>query len=335
MNKYLQYDSFDFAQEQSFVRWVRKSDIKDIVFWEEWTAKHPEKEEEVTKAISLVNQITFKKEKIGAGVEDKVWSGIKEVIEEVSSTNNQFTKQVTTSKSINNGRLIRLASLAAVAAMAIFFLMVNTQSDFDSTVQTQFADIQSITLPDGSVVQLNSDSKLSYDSKRWGSDRMIELKGEAFFEVKKGSKFTVHTDNGNVKVLGTSFNVYSRAKAFDVYCKTGKVSVTAEKSTTILTPNQAVSIQNQKHNIQKIVKPNENRSNWKEGLYTYTAENVGEVVKELERQLDIKILISETLKKKLYTGSFNTVGIESALSEVFWPLDLKYSIDGNNVAISK
>ncbi len=71
----------------------------------------------------------------------------------------------------------------------------------------------------------------------------------------------MHTYKGEVAVLGTSFNIYSRGEAFDVLCKTGKVSVTAAKNTTILTPNQSVSIPDQMHQVKKIVNQNESRSN--------------------------------------------------------------------------
>ena len=331
MNKYLQYDSVDFAQEQSFVRWVQKSDDEDEAFWQEWIAKHPEKKQDITKAITLVNQIKFKEEKIAAGTEERVWSKI----EAGTTINSSTQKTLSESKSNSGGILIKLASLAAVAAVAIFLLMVNTGNNFDTTVQTQFADVQTVTLPDGSIVQLNSESKLSYNSKNWDTNRILELEGEAFFDVKEGSKFTVNTQNGDVTVLGTSFNIYNREKAFDVHCKTGKVSVTTEKITTVLTPDQSVSVKNKLHNVQKTVKSNESRSNWKNGLYMYTATRVGDVTKELERQFDIKIFISEELKNENYTGSFSTVNIEGALSEVFWPLDLKYNIDGKNVVISK
>lgn len=332
MNNYLQYDAVDFAQEQSFVRWIQKSDSQDSIFWEEWTTNHPEKNEEITKAIAIVNQIKFKEGKIAEGVEDKVWSNIKVAVEK--ETINNIPKTTTLAAPKTSSKLIKMISLAAVAAIAIFFLMINTGSDFDSTIQTQYADVQSVTLPDGSVVQLNSDSKLSYNSKTWDSDRMLELEGEAFFEVKKGSKFIVHTDNGNVAVLGTSFNVYSRSKKFDVYCTTGKVSVTAEKNTTILTPNQSVTVRGKKHDIQKDIMVSDGRANWKEGIYTYKGVSIMEVIKELERQLDLKISISKELKKTQFTGSFTTTDKETALAEVFWPLGLKYENDGKHVIVT-
>lgn len=63
-----------------------------------------------------------------------------------------------------------------------------------------------MTLPDGSVVRLNSVSRLSYKPLGWYFSRSAELSGEAFFEVEKGSKFTIYSMLGSTSVLGTSFN---------------------------------------------------------------------------------------------------------------------------------
>ena len=330
MKKYLQYDSIDFAQEQSFVRWVRKSNSEDLTYWQDWIIQHPEKKDEIDKAIILVNQVVFKENKVEVGSKEKVWTHIQESIsKETLSSNNESN----TPKKKSNAKVIGLLRLAAVAAMAFAFLIVTMNKDFDTTIQTQYADTQTIALPDGSTVQINSDSKLSYDTKNWATNRKIELDGEAFFEVKKGSSFVVKTKNGDVTVLGTSFNVYTRGNIFDVHCKTGKVSVTSGKNESILIPSQSVSVTDQRHKFLPDVKEKESRSNWKNGTYNYTATALSEIVRELERQLDIKISIPLQLKQKQFTGSFNNSDIDTALSEVLWPLDLKYSRDGKNVTV--
>ncbi len=333
MNKYLEYDSVDFAQEESFLRWVRRSDTQDITFWEEWISKHPEKKDDIDKAIALVNQITFKEANVEQGAKEKVWSHIQDGISKDNQSEKSTVKSIPKKKS--NAKVIGLLRLAAVAVMAIAFMMVTMNNKFDTTIQTQYADVQTITLPDGSTVQLNSDSKLSYDTESWATDRTLELDGEAFFEVKKGSSFVVETNNGNVTVLGTSFNVYTRELAFDVYCKTGKVSVNTKDQKTVLTPNQSVTVKDRKHLLQDTVEVNNNRALWKDGIYTYDNVPVAIVVNELERQLDIKIKISKSLINKQYTGSFTTTDKMTALSEVLWPLNLKFTIDGNNVIVTE
>lgn len=327
MNKYVQYVSFDFAQDASFIRWVHKSNTEDEAFWSAWINSNPERKEEVEKAITLVQQVTFKKEAVENEIEERVWSGINKSVTKDDTTNNSNPKRT--------GKIIRLASIAAVAAMAIFFLMVGIGNDYNTITETEYAKTKTITLPDGSIVYLNADSKLSYNDENWSDNRLLNLEGEAFFEVKKGSQFKVETEKGHITVLGTSFNVYQRSKEFKVFCKTGKVSVFAAKKSTILTPNQSVSVPDKIHEVKKNINPSDNRSNWKEGIYTYRNETVEEVAKELERQLGLNISIPDELKIIQYTGSFSITDKETALAEVFWPLDMDYVKEDGNITILK
>ena len=89
-------------------------------------------------------------------------------------------------------------------------------------------------LPDSSFVALNMGSELYYTKKGWQTERRVELKGEAFFKVKKGSIFEVETDQGIISVLGTEFNVKSWNNYFEVTCYSGLVRVKTPKKTVQL-----------------------------------------------------------------------------------------------------
>lgn len=329
MNKFLQYDSVDFAQEESFVRWIKENNPDDEAFWLEWIDSNPSKKEDIEKAKVLLTQIQFKQDQSNKEIENKIWSKI-----QTSISNNEEDKNVKPQTSTKT-RVIRIASIAAVAAMAIFFLIVGTGSEYDTITKTQYAQSQFITLPDGSEVHLNADSNIEYNTEKWSENRTLKLNGEAFFKVEKGSQFMVETNQGNVTVLGTSFNIYQRNKDFKVYCKTGKVSVFAAKNTTILLPNEAVSIQKQLHKIEKNISPKDNRSNWMNGIYNYTNETIEQIAKELERQLDLKITLPTDLKEQRFTGSFSTADTETALSEVLWPLGMDYKQMDKNIIVTK
>jgi len=83
---------------------------------------------------------------------------------------------------------------------------------------------QAVALPDGSVVLLNQNSELEYQ-KEFG-DRQVTLQGEAFFKVHKAEvPFVVNTSNGQITVLGTSFNVKEDEKQLEVEVETGSVEL--------------------------------------------------------------------------------------------------------------
>lgn len=320
MEKYLQYDTSDFSQESSFIRWVKGSSVNGDFDWDKWIAEHPEKQTEVKQARQLVSTMQIQQVEVPVGTQAKVWSEINEAIDH--------------NKPIENRRQI-LRWLPYAAAAVIGILLMFNIGDTTTTVQTPYASTKSIELPDGSTVELNADSKLTYNKKTWDNNRKVELEGEAFFQVQKGSKFTVLTDRGDIQVLGTSFNVYSRGNLLDVLCKTGKVAVITKSEQTVLTPLEAVSVRGGIHSLISNVPPQQQRSNWQSGTFVYESTDLKDVIAELERQLDIEIAIDQSLTNILYSGSFNKTNKETALSEVFWPLDLQYKIDGSQVTVTK
>lgn len=111
--------------------------------------------------------------------------------------------------------------------------------------------VQKVTLEDGSVVQLNPNSTISYPEHFGQKTRTVYLKGEAFFNIKRNpaKPFVVHTGDLVTEVLGTSFTIksYENSKSIEVLVRTGKVSVYERKNEekqkrngVILTPNQKV-----------------------------------------------------------------------------------------------
>ena len=88
---------------------------------------------------------------------------------------------------------------------------------------------QEFTLPDGSQVTLNQHSKLTYPKDFTNTSRMVNLIGEAFFQVEPqtGSTFVINTNDLEIAVLGTSFNVqaYDHSKAIEVVVQTGTVKL--------------------------------------------------------------------------------------------------------------
>ncbi|MDF1694968.1 MAG: FecR domain-containing protein [Saprospiraceae bacterium] len=327
MDKYIQYDHLELSEDPSFIRWTKGSKSEDNNDWDRWLKEHPEKKAEVLQAQSIVKAMKFVVEEPKQELEDKLWNAISSEI--------QSTQSPSETKSVGRTRILKLLTYGAVAAVLLFVLFQNIGNEFDTTVHVPYAKVENITLPDGSEVTINADSKLEYDVHSWEENRLVSLEGEAFFSVKKGSKFTVKTNHGSVQVLGTSFNVFDRKQIFEVHCETGKVAVKSAGTESILTPNQSVSVIQKQHVFNDRVPESEKRSTWKTGVYVYKSTPLIDVIAELERQLDIKVTIDKSLNSTKYTGSFNKSDINKALMEVCYPLNLKFEVDGKKVDISK
>ena len=327
MDKYLQYNYSELSEDPSFIRWAKGSPPSDDHDWNKWIADHPEMKEKTDKARALVLAMKFKSDKPESGVEDKIWSKISSSIKE--------DLQQTEAKVIKRRALVRFLPYAAVAAIALLLLYFNIGGQFDTNVSVPMAQVKTVTLPDGSTANINADSKLQYDIKSWDQNRLVSLEGEAFFSVEKGSKFSVQTNKGTVEVLGTSFNVYSRKGLFEVQCETGKVSVKSAGQETILMPEQSVSVVKGNHSFNEKIEDSEKRSTWQKGIFVYEAAPIRDVVDELERQFDVKIQMDKSVANESYTGSFNKSNFENALTEVFYPLGLKYEVNGQNVSVTR
>ena len=178
--------------------------------------------------------------------------------------------------------------MPAAAAVALLLLMI-LPSDRQS-VETKYTEHTIHTLPDQSLVYLNADSKISYNPKTWEKNREVKLQGEAFFEVKTGSVFTVSMGQKKVEVLGTSFNIYNREK-FNVKCFSGKVRVTTPKrKAVILTEGKAIS------NEQSQQEPSDFdpavQRYWRNGMATFKAEELISVFSEIERQYGVNVIFT-------------------------------------------
>ena len=188
-----------------------------------------------------------------------------------------------------------------------------------------------VTLPDSSTVLLNKGAKLSFETARWDNQREVALSGEAFFEVKKGSSFQVVTSEGNVKVLGTAFNVVSWDGYFGVDCYHGKVSVTKEAKESILLANQRLQfINNEGGDIESSYLE---QPTWMSGESHFESVPLKFVLEEFERQYDLTIKTKSININESFYGSFIHSNKVLALESITIPLNLHYEINDSVVIL--
>ena len=197
------------------------------------------------------------------------------------------------------------------------------------THETSYAEQKTITLPDGSEVVLNAKSIINFTKKDWETKRSIQLKGEAFFKVKKGSTFRVDTPEGQITVLGTKFNVKHTDSFFEVTCYEGKVSVTNDKNEYLLNPGNTIrkidGKDSEKHNKENSL------PSWLNGESTFVSVPLKHVILELEKQYNIVINAHKIDDSIIFTGSFSNKDLKLALVSVFKTMDINYIKEKNGV----
>jgi transmembrane sensor len=238
-------------------------------------------------------------------------------------------------KRLKKSRLQRLRPYVQIAAL--FVIGFTVYSLFFSSVltieQTLAQQKTVVDLPDTSVVELNSLSEISFDEKKWKNDRHLNLKGEAFFKVAKGSKFDVETTSGTVSVVGTQFNVKNREGYFEVKCFEGLVSVAYMNKEYLLPAGKSLRVINENVflNSTKLLKPT-----WIDNFSTFKSVPLFEVIAEFERQYDYEVEVPEGFDDTLlYSGKFVHNDKNLAIQSITLPFNFDYSIIKNKIIFKK
>lgn len=224
-----------------------------------------------------------------------------------------------------------LYAAAAVVLLFVGFSYIYLTSG--ETFETGYGNQQTVILPDGSEAILNSKSTLTFNENSWDDNRTVSLEGEAFFNVKKGEKFTVTTTSGTVEVLGTAFNVLTDDAIFEVKCHEGKVKVTSKnQNEAILTEGNAFSVIEGKAASWNFDIHN---STWREGESNFREMPLKRVISALEYQYQVQFIFDDIDTAERFTGSFSHTNLKLALRTVFVPMEISYTFKDEKIILKK
>ena len=186
-------------------------------------------------------------------------------------------------------------------------------------------------LPDNSEIVLNSGSEIQYKKWNWDNDRSLNLKGEAFFKVAKGEKFTVKTELGTVTVVGTKFNIKSIGENFEVECYEGKVKVAFAEKTLFLTKGENVVVQ-KNTKIESLPLTNSQPS-WMENEIKFNSNSLQEIIDEIEIQYNVNIKNTANSNQS-FTGTVPLNDLDAALQIISKTYQLNYKKTYKEIIIS-
>jgi transmembrane sensor len=310
------YQIEDFIQDEAFVSWVKTGHDPDL-FWNDFIKNNPEKTEIMSNARQLVMALKFNEILPSQAQKEAGWMAVERKIGKKT-----------------NFRLLSW-TMAIAASLALLFFIAPLFEGKLKEDTTGFAETQRVILPDGSIVVMNAKSQIKYKEVKFDGNREVYLEGEAFFEVKKGEKFVVRTPLGIVEVLGTSFNIFSRAGEMMVQCYTGKVAVNFNgmEDSYILTPGQQVSNQD-KHQTKGFDLASD--KNWRNGYFYFEETPLSAVLEELSRQYNLKeIKAASEVKNQLYTGYFQKGDLQAAIQSVCLPLQLEGRVSDSILILTR
>ena len=245
--------------------------------------------------------------------------------------------------------LIRVSSVAAAIALVLGFslsFLLNDQkeswqaSQFENVVMVPPGQKTQLVLPDGTLVWLNSGSRLSYNYQYSTQDRVVNLEGEAFFDVKKDTQypFIVKAGAVDVKVHGTAFNVSAYTDEDDIMVallrgKVSLLSATDQKLLTYLSPDQEATVSKRSLSCRVESCDASIESSWHHNLLKFDGAPAKEVWKKLERWYGVDIALSNVSPSQTYWFTVKTESLTELLERINKITPIEYNLDGKEVTI--
>lgn len=246
---------------------------------------------------------------------------------------NAIQHKLASKKELKSPKVISLWRYASVAAS--LFILFGFYYFFiaQNKIETDFGASKTVTLVDNSKVSINAKSSLSY-SNTFRYKRTLQLEGEAFFEVEKGSPFRVETSLGTIRVLGTKFNVIAISDYFEVQCFEGKVQVTHNGKSILLTHGESVRFYK---NIEENSSNNASaKPTWISGETSFKNVPMRYVIEQFKKQYNVEVSYPTSIENIKFTGTFTNTSSIVALQTICLPLQLKFTKNSTGkIIISK
>lgn len=198
----------------------------------------------------------------------------------------------------------------------------------------------SLTLADGTVMRLNSDTRVRFPNTFAGEECRVFLVGEAYFEVARDTSrpFLVEFSEGVVQVLGTHFNVKARREqsAFATLVS-GKVKVSSGKDSVVLKPGEYCEIKAGNRQLSVHEADMMSVLAWKNGEFVFKDASLEHVMNELACWYDMDVVYaSDDLKGiKLHIYMNRTQTLEEALEIMSKMGNVIYQVQGRKIIVKK
>lgn len=193
-----------------------------------------------------------------------------------------------------------------------------------------------VDLPDGSKVWLNAASSIKFPGVFRGKTRVIELEGEAYFEIAKNPSkpFIVSSNGAKIEVLGTHFNVraYNNEKEIKTTLLEGSVKISGGNQSKLLKPGQQAVITGAQMKVLSDVDTEEQIA-WKNGLFQFKDAGLEDVMQQAALWYDLNVNYEGKIPKKYFTGKVSRHVNASEFINMLKYTGVKFKMEGKNIII--
>ena len=233
------------------------------------------------------------------------------------------------------------ATVAMLIAMSGWLYNIVSDSEPAFIVASNNTGIvQKVTLPDGTIINLNTCSRLTYPESFSGKSREVFLDGEAYFDVAhdKRHPFIVRAGELKIRVLGTKFNVNASTLVPQITATLieGSIEAVTGKKNILMKPNQQLKYDTSSGRVSLTELTNASREiRWTQNVWVLSDTPLLDICQRLEQQFNIKIIImNDELIGKSFTGEFYTnESLESILKTMQISTPFEYEYKGKNIIL--
>ena len=306
----------DLLCDETFLSWYFRTDVRAIRRWEQWIVDNPESSHRVQQAMEFLSSLTLKEESF---TREQVTRSERTLLEKIRKAKGRIAP-------ISSSRRWAWTAAAAIVILAVGVTGIYT-SQRRSEWRTAYGEVKVNSLPDGSEVMVNADSRIRYSSGFTdGKDREVWLSGEAFFHVRKTpskSRFIVHTRDFDIIVTGTQFNAISREGKASVLLKEGSVLLhTADGEDLQMRPGDFVEYDHQ-HLTKRAVRM-DSVPTWKDPNLFFNNTSLKEVAAIVKEQYGVMVrLEGDTIERKTVGGIMPNDNLDVLLKALELTTDCK------------
>jgi len=350
MNK-KQRDYISFLKDESFRNWVIQPNHESNLFWQQYLKANPDQENDIKKAREVL--LTIKFDEYQEQEKDEKFIVFRNIITGQKSGRGIAFEKAQFNKHKNkriSAYWSSAASFLLVLGLGFYFLFqyINEPSKtlaFATIVKENPKGRKStIILPDGTTVKLNSSSSISYPEQFDSLHRVVQLKGEAYFEVARDSTkpFSVIAGELKTTAIGTAFNVQAwqneghiQVALAEGKVKVQKITVTEDQEDDYyLNPGQMI-IHDSNSNELKIKSFDPNLElGWKNGIIVFQQASMQEFIDKLSRWYGVEFEIKgNPMQPWSIDGQFENESLKEILESLSFTYKISYEIIGEKVII--
>ncbi len=330
------YSADQFAEDEYFQQWVLYADDGAEKFWNEFIKINPQQQQTILKAKEKLETLFEGHAFQPLSVEEKLVLKV-----HIYRQINQPLKTVSLLRR-NSMAVLKVAALL-IAVIVMPFSVFNKNAPFEPLIveRTGAYETKEIQLPDSTVIILNVNSSVTYNSKLAGTtNREIFLEGNAYFRVKKKvdhRPFTVHSNAVSIMVIGTEFNVDARSKATEIVLTSGKVKVGIDESkgsAVYMSPGEKVQLDTLQQAFVKSKTDTLLYKAWTNGKWNFSSTSLLEVTNLIHEYYGIETVYKDENAKRLKISAVIPVTDLGSFTNILAKtLDLKITEQNNQLLI--